>query len=96
MIVPLTHLSEGETAKIVQVKEVSINNLTNLTIKIISDNPLAKKHQVYVDGFRDPIVLWTGAEYDAMNGLFSHADVIAKVQELASDGQLELATDNGK
>jgi hypothetical protein len=96
MIVPLTHLAEGETAKIIQVKEVAVTNLTGLTIKIISDNPSARKHQVYIDGFRDPIVLWEGNDYDLMNGSFTHADVVNRIQLLATNNQLDLTIDSGK
>jgi len=96
MKVALTHLRQGESVKIVQIREVAVSGLTSLTIKAIYDIPSLRKHQVYLDGFRDPVVLWEGEDYDLKRGSFTHADVQQRIQELAASGSLNITPDNGK
>lgn len=96
MRVALTHLRQGETVSIVKTQAVSVSGLTSLTIKAIYDIPALSKHQVYLDGFRDPVVLWEGSEYDAKNGSFTHSDIQRRIQDLAALGNLNITPDNGK
>lgn len=96
MRVALTHLKPGQSVKIVQIQEVAVSGLTSLTIKAIYDIPSLRRHQVYLDGFRDPVILWEGEDYDLMSGSFTHTDVQQRIQELAASGSLNITPDNGK
>jgi len=96
MKVALTHLKSGESVKIVQVKEVAVSGLTGLTVKAIYDLPSSSRHQVYIEGFRDPVILWEGDAYDLKEGSFTHADIQDRIQELAASGRLNITPNNGK
>lgn len=96
MRVALTHLRPGESVKIVQVREVAVSGLTSLTIKAIHDLPSLRRHQVYIEGFRDPVILWEGDAYDLKEGSFTHADIQDMIKQLAARGELNITPDNGK
>ncbi len=96
MEVALTHLAEGQTLKIVKVREVSVTGITSLVINLIVDNPISKIHRVHIEGLSSPVVLWEGAAYDVMNGNFTHKAVETRLQEIAAKGDINLEADNGK
>ncbi len=96
MEVALTHLTEGQTLKIVKVREVAVTGITALTINLIVDNPIAKIHKVHIEGLSSPVVLWEGSDYDRMSGRFTHASIQTRLQEIAASGKINLEADNGK
>jgi hypothetical protein len=96
MRVALTHLTGGQTLKIVRVREVAVTGVTSLTVKLIVDNPVAKIHKVHIDGLSSPIVLWEGADYEAMSGNFTHSEIQTRLQQIAAKGDISLEADNGK
>jgi hypothetical protein len=96
MRVALTHLSGGQTLKIVKVREVAVTGITSLTINMIVDNPVARIHKVHIENLPSPVVLWEGADYDSMDGDFTHTAVQARLKEIAARGDINLEADNGK
>ncbi len=96
MEVALTHLSGGETLKIVKVREVAVTGITSLTINMIVDNPVARIHKVHIENLPSPVVLWEGSDYDRMGGNFTHTAVQARLREIAARGDINLEADNGK
>jgi hypothetical protein len=64
------------------VQEVK-KSITTLTIQRMVDLPAKKEVKVFVKELNDPIVLWSGADYDAA-GQWTDADVEAKLIELFS------------
>jgi hypothetical protein len=64
------------------VQEVK-KSITTLTVQRMVDLPAKKEVKVFVKELNDPVVLWTGADYDAA-GQWTDADVEAKLIELFS------------
>lgn len=64
------------------VQEVK-KSITTLTVQRMVDLPAKKEVKVFVKELNDPIVLWSGADYDAV-GQWTDADVEAKLTELFS------------
>jgi hypothetical protein len=64
------------------VQEVK-KSITTLTVQRMVDLPAKKEVKVFVKELNDPIVLWSGADYDAA-GQWTDADVEAKLIELFS------------
>jgi hypothetical protein len=96
MRVALTHLSGGQSLKIVKVREVAVTGITSLTIKMIVDNPVARIHKVHIENLPSPVVLWEGDDYDSMDGDFTHTAVQARLREIAAKGDINLEADSGK
>ena len=64
------------------VQEVK-KSITTLTVQRMVDLPAKIEVKVFVKELNDPIVLWSGADYDAA-GQWTDADVEAKLIELFS------------
>jgi hypothetical protein len=64
------------------VQEVK-KSITTLTVQRMVDLPAKKEVKVFVKELNDPVVLWSGADYDAV-GQWTDADVEAKLIELFS------------
>jgi hypothetical protein len=64
------------------VQEVK-KSITTLTVQRMVDLPAKKEVKVFVKELTEPVVLWSGADYDAV-GQWTDADVEAKLIELFS------------
>lgn len=64
----------------VVVQEVK-KSIATLTVQRMVDLPEKKEVRVFVKELNEPIVLWSGADYDAI-GQWTEADVTAKLTQL--------------
>jgi hypothetical protein len=64
------------------VQEVK-KSISTLTIQRIVDLPEKKEVRAFVKELNEPIVVWSGADYDAI-GQWTDADISAKITQLFS------------
>lgn len=64
------------------VQEVK-KSISTLTIQRMVDLPEKKEVRVFVKELSEPIVIWSGADYDAA-GQWTDADIEAKLNQLFS------------
>lgn len=64
------------------VQEVK-KSISTLTVQRIVDLPEKKEVRAFVKELNEPIVVWSGADYDAI-GQWTDADISAKITQLFS------------
>ena len=65
------------------IVEQKTKTITSLTVTRMVDLPVQKEVRVFIEELTDPIVLWSGAAYDAI-GEWTDAQVQARLTELFS------------
>ena len=75
MIIPLT------TPATFTIVPAQTKTFTQIVVKEIKDQPDQKIVTAMIQDYYKPIVLWTGADYDAI-GQWTDSDVITKIQSV--------------
>lgn len=63
------------------LQEEKSKTISTLTIVRVVDLPIQKIVRVFLEELDEPVVLWEGAEYDAI-GQWSDSDVYAKLNSI--------------
>jgi hypothetical protein len=67
--------------KNIVIRPAETKTISKLTIERVVDFPVEKKVVAFTKDLHEPIVLWTGEEYDNI-GQWTNSDVLARVEEI--------------